>query len=559
MTQEPINALLIVGSEGDFDRIHDLLSNTPGYLFRCDWADSLNDGLAALDGDDLDVVLLDLNLPGAKGLEAFKTLQSQYAHLPVVLLTDSGKADVSMAALREGAQDYLIKEHLDGEQLVRSIRYAIGRKRAELSVRRYRDNLEAVVEERTAELRSANEALAVEMAERQRAEEERNELHAQLYEARKLEAIGQLAGGVAHEFNNALTVILGYGELLVEQLDEGSSVLADLKEIVAAAEHATSLTHQLLAFSRKQVLRPKVVDANMMVSGAAAVVSNMLPTTVKVVTRSSPDPVIVNADCGQIHEVLRNMAMNAHDAMPDGGTISLAVENVIVGGDEPSRRVAKGRYVCLSLADTGIGMDADTARQIFDPFFTTKQAGQGIGLGMSVAHGIMRQHDGWIDVESKEGQGTVFHLYFPAVDQIKECLECELAAPTVATSSRASGDTILLVEDEQSVREFLERALIKNGYRVVTAGSVGQAREVFGNVKEDCRMVFTDLMLPDGNGLDFVTEVRSDIPDMRVLLSSGHSARESHRRMINEGGYHFLPKPYSISKLLATLQAVLQE
>ena len=557
MNEFRIRVLLIEDDEEDVLLTRELLDEAPGLSFETTRVGCLEDGLESLRENRTDIVLLDLQLPDSQGLETFVRLRTRYPNVPVVLLTGASDEELSMLAIQEGAQDYLAKGHLDRDRMVRAIRYAIERNRADLSLKRYRDHLEDLVSARTRELQTAKEALEREVEERRLVQDERNALENQLGDARRLEAVGRLAGGVAHEFNNALTVILGYGELLLDRMSGDEPMRPDMQEIVKAAERAANLTRQLLAFSRRQVMRARTVDMHSLVMGAMAIAEPLLPDDIECDAVPPDEQVYVSVDMDQIEQVLRNLTENARDAMPDGGKLTIRAENVIVDDSPAQSSEGGGRFVCLHFEDSGTGMDGETLEQAFEPFFSTKEFGQGTGLGLSVVYGILRQHGGWVEAASTPGAGSTFRLFFPAVTTDSEFLPQETAA-SAAKEVQGGGEHLLLVEDEVSVREFLERAMRRHGYEVSVAGSGREALQIFEDIRDDCVMVFTDVVLPDCNGLDLIEELLERKEDLKILMSSGYSDGKSHREAIEQKNHSFLAKPYSLSELLSTIGQVLK-
>jgi two-component system cell cycle sensor histidine kinase/response regulator CckA len=395
-----------------------------------------------------------------------------------------------------------------------------------------------------------------------RAESDRERFQAQLLQAQKMEAVGLLAGGVAHDFNNLLTTISGYAELALSRgMDDGHPALADLTEIRLAAERAAALTRQLLLFSRRQPMDFVLLD-----------VADRLGALLSMLDRIIGEGVAIRADLGRglwpvradgvgLDQMIMNLAINARDAMPDGGEITIAATNVEVSGDAARRHpeAAPGRYVRLSVADTGVGMDADTLARVFEPFFTTKELGKGTGLGMSVAHGIAKQHGGWIAADSRLGAGTTFHVYLPAADGVLAdetapvpggAPPLEGAPPEPQAAPRGEGLSVLVVEDEEQLRAFARMALERNGYRVRDAATAREARALFEAEDGEFDLVLSDVVLPDGSGLALVEEFRAVRPGLRVLLSSGYPDPHAGWGDIRETGIPFVQKPYALSALL---------
>jgi nitrogen-specific signal transduction histidine kinase/CheY-like chemotaxis protein len=387
---------------------------------------------------------------------------------------------------------------------------------------------------------------------RKQAEEEKEKIQAQLLQAQKMEAIGTLAGGIAHDFNNLLTTIQGYADLTMMKVDEADSLYRDLKQINLAAVRAADLTRQLLLFSRRQPMEFAPLNINRMVDDLLKMLERLIGEDIDINANLEPDIWTVRADKGNIEQVIMNLVINARDAMSEGGTINIKAENVIL--DEERCKVIPesrpGRFVCLSIEDTGVGMDKKTIRHIFEPFFSTKEVGKGTGLGLSVVYGIVKQHEGWINVYSEPGRGSIFKVYLP-VSSVK--LEDETEEKISLAGVQGRGERILLVEDEGSVRKFAARVLRKNGYIVFEAEDAKGALDIFAREEGNFHLIFCDVVLPDKDGLQLVEQLFSRKPELRVLMSSGYTDQKSQWSIIRERGFQFLPKPYT---LVGLLQAV---
>ncbi|MBI4861968.1 MAG: response regulator [Candidatus Riflebacteria bacterium] len=396
------------------------------------------------------------------------------------------------------------------------------------------------------------------VAQKALAEEARDRFEEQLRMSQKMDAIGRLAGGVAHDFNNILTVIQGFGELVLAELGLDHPSIEDVREIIAASWRAASLTRQLLMFSRRQVVEPKVLDLNAAVRDMEKMVRRLIGEDIEVHTRLDSSLKRVHADPGLIEQVLLNLAVNARDAMPGGGLLTIETDNVVVQKGDlalmPEGRV--GWFCRLAVSDTGTGIPAKVLPQIFEPFFTTKGAGKGTGLGLAVIHGIVKQHGGWIAVTSRSGRGSTFTIHLPA------CVSGEVEAPALAVTSRVGGlkgkgERLLIVEDENSLRRWLGRALGAEGYRVCLVGTAANAIEMFEREPAAFDLLFTDVTLPDQNGLSLYDHLWKTSPGLRVLFSSGYSDEKSEWELIRERGLPFLQKPYGASTLLSKLQELL--
>jgi|GEM_PF-1531700 len=395
------------------------------------------------------------------------------------------------------------------------------------------------------------------ITERKRAEQEREKLEEQIRHAQKMKAIGILAGGVAHDFNNLLTAILGNAELLLDVIHSSDPMRLEIEEIKKAAERAATLTRQLLAFSRRQPLQKMVVDLNSIVLNIKNMLNRLIGEDIQLITHLEPKLRRNLADPGQIEQVIMNLTVNASDAMTYGGKLIIKTENVMLNEDDCQklRDARPGRFTCLSVQDTGTGIDKKIIPQIFDPFFSTKGPGSGTGLGLSVVYGIVKQHEGWIDVESEIGRGSNFKVYLPVISIAteEECIE-----KISLFGLQGHGERILLVEDEEEVLNFASRALVKNGYHVTRATSTGEALEVFEKERGNFHLVFSDVVLPDQSGLQLVNELQLRKPELLVLLSSGYTEQKAQWSMIRDQGYRFLQKPYNLFELLQTVMDVLK-
>ncbi len=379
------------------------------------------------------------------------------------------------------------------------------------------------------------------------------QLEAQLAQAQKMEAIGRLAGGVAHDFNNLLTVILSYSELLLEDLPAGSSDREDVAQIRKAAQGAGELTRQLLAFSRQQVLQPKVVDLNAAVSGIERLLARVLREDIKLRCTLAQDAGTIRVDPGQLEQVIMNLAVNARDAMPQGGLLTIETANVDL--DEAYLRahpVAKpGPYVMLAVTDTGTGMDAATQARIFEPFFTTKDAGKGTGLGLATVQGIVQQSDGFIWLYSEPDHGTVFKIYLPRVDEPASRAD---DAPEVDTRGT---ETVLVVEDVAAVRAVTREMLQRYGYHVLDAADGAAALQLAADHHAPIHLLLTDVVMPDLNGRDLAQRLSAARPDMKVLFMSGYTDDAVVRHGILQEGIAYLQKPFTPRSLSGKVRKVL--
>ncbi len=389
-----------------------------------------------------------------------------------------------------------------------------------------------------------------------RARAEKEKLQEQFLQAQKMESVGRLAGGVAHDFNNMLTIIKGHAELAMAETAEGTSVHFSLERIHKAAMRASDLTRQLLAFSRKQPLKFAPVDVNGTIEDLSKMLRRLLGEDVIVRVDLGESVWPVRADRSNIEQVIMNLVVNARDAMPDGGTLFIKTENVEVD-EEYTHNVADarvGRFVRISVEDTGTGMDRETTRHIFEPFFTTKAPGKGTGLGLSVVYGIVRQHEGWINVYSEKGRGTVFNIYLPALPgrEVEES-----GAGASPGSLRGRGERIMVVEDEEEVRALAVRVLDENGYKAYAAASAEEALALFEREKGDFDLLFSDVVLPGKSGLELAEEMTARNPRLRLLMCSGYADHKSQWPLIKKRGMPFLQKPFAVTDLLEAVRKAL--
>jgi len=377
-------------------------------------------------------------------------------------------------------------------------------------------------------------------------------LHQAFLQAQKIETVGKLAGGVAHDFNNILQAILGACELLLARTPPGDERRRELQEIVESGERAAGLTRQLLAFSRKQILSPRLHDLNMIITAVGRMLARLIGEDVALKLELTPNIRKVRVDGGQMEQVLMNLAVNARDAMPKGGQFVIRTSNLVLTPEDlvmnPEGR--PGAYVCMDVTDNGCGMSREVQAQIFEPFFTTKPQGKGTGLGLATVHGIIKQHGGWTTVYSEPGLGTTFKIYLPAAEE-----SGRRPTPVVEDVIRPGNqENILVIEDEPHVRRLVCVILSQHGYRVTDVGSCAEARAVFQNSFD---LVFSDVILPDGNGLEMMQEFQEQQSGFRCVLTSGYADIHERWPEIEKHGWVFLHKPFSKASLLRTIAAAI--
>jgi len=378
----------------------------------------------------------------------------------------------------------------------------------------------------------------------------------QLVAAQRLEAVGRLAGGVAHDFNNLLSVIMTYSGFISEQLHKSDPIREDIGQIREASERAATLTRQLLAFSRTQIMEPQVTNVNEVIAGIESMLRRLLGEDVDIEVHLAGDLGNVMADPGQLEQVLMNLAVNARDAMPHGGKLTLETDNVDLDEDYAQGHISvrPGRYVKISVADTGTGMSAETRSRIFEPFFTTKDKGKGTGLGLSMVYGIVKQSGGNIWVYSEPGHGTTFKVYLPRVDAA--VLD---RRSTRAAASPTGDEMILLVEDEPSVRRAAERILRTAGYRVLSAANGGEALLLSEKHGGKIDLVLTDVVMPQMSGRELADRLKAIIPSVRVLFTSGYTDNAIVHHGVLDAGTRFIGKPFSVADLRRKVREVLDE
>jgi two-component system cell cycle sensor histidine kinase/response regulator CckA len=452
-----VQVLLVEDDEEDYLLTKDLLGRLDGTRHVLHWVSDSRSALRVVEGSVFDVCLVDYRLGSDDGIELVRHLVANSRDMPVIILTGHSDRDVDVEATRAGAADYLVKGEVSPALLERTIRYAM-RNQANLRVRR-------VSEER-------------------------------LRRAQRIEAVGRLAGGIAHDFNNLMSVVIGFAKLLQTRVD-GDVQGEYVDEIIRAGERATALTNQLLAFSRKQVLQPKILDLNGVVAGVDGLLHHLTGENVELVRTLDPALEPVKADPGQLEQVIMNLVVNARDAIVGPGKVTIETANVELDADTAAQvDVLPGSYVSLAVRDTGVGMDADTVRQIFEPFFTTKEEGKGTGLGLATVFGIVKQSGGGIAVETEPGHGTSVNVYLPHAYAPVDRVETDVAAGQPAIGS----ETILLVEDEAAVRRLERTILEESGYRVIDARNADQALELAAEHDGNIDLLLTDVAMPGLSG-----------------------------------------------------------
>jgi two-component system cell cycle sensor histidine kinase/response regulator CckA len=505
----PLRVLIVEDSEDDSMRLVRELRRG-GYDLTHERVEKAEAFKSALDEQSWDLIIADYNLPEFSAPAALALLKESGLDLPFIILSGVVSEAEAVAAMKAGAHDYIKKD--TPARLIPAIEREL----------------------REAEMRH-----------------ERRRLQEAFRQSQKMEVIGRFAGEMVHEFNNALTVITGYSALLLSRLPDGAPMRREIEEIRTAAERAALLTHQLSAFSQRQALQPRVLDLNAVIGELREMLAHLLGKNVDLVTVLDPGLGRFEADRSQIEQVIMNLAVNARDAMPKGGTLTVETANAELDETYAHQymKVPPGPYIMLALSDTGCGMDGATQARIFEPFFTTKPKDRGRGLGLSIVYGIVKQNAGDIRVRSAPGQGTTFAIYLPRVE---EAAEPSPAQPTREAPAE-SAQTILLVDDEEKVRLLAHEILKGSGYTVLEARDGSAALLIGRRYSGPIHLLLTDVVIPDMSGRELLEQLERLRPEMRALYMSAHAGAE-HRLV----GRDFLQKPFTPELLTQKVSQVLQ-
>ncbi len=406
--------------------------------------------------------------------------------------------------------------------------------------------------------------IVTDVTDLKKAEKEKEEAQKQLIQSQKMEAIGTLAGGVAHDFNNYLMTILGSIDLINLKGSLPENLSKHISDIKNSAELSAALTRQLLAFSRRQMLETIKVDLNSVITEVEKMLNRLIGENIQLTTKLAPDLKLIHADFGQMEQIIMNLAINARDAMPNGGMLYLKTANVAIDEDYCRRNkyAMPGEFARLTVEDTGFGIDGEMIDKIFDPFFSTKTAGgQGTGLGLSVVYGVVKQHNGWVNVYSEPNQGTVFNIYFPVAEACTgdEATDAAKDKGLREEQYRGNQERILLIEDQTDVRGVVTSMLKMNGYLVTEAETIAQATKLMESENTQFELLLSDVILPDGNGIDFADFVKQKYPGTKIVLTSGYTEERSRPDTIAKKDFHFLQKPYRINDMLKIIKKVLSE
>ena len=472
-------------------------------------------GLERIKADHHDIYLVDQRLPDGTGLDVIRAAKDLGADKPFILMTGYGSGALDEAALREGAADY-VEKHLVGAHLERSIRYALRNWQAS------------------------------------RALQDREE---QLRQSQKMEAIGRLAGGVAHDFNNLLTAVIGYTDMIAERANLDPETAREVGEIRLAADRGAALTRQLLAFSRKQLLNPTVLNVNDSVAGLLHMLPRLIGDHIHTDARLAAGLGFVKADASQLEQVIVNLVLNARDAMPTGGYVTIETANIELTEDRLSAEglvLEPGPYVMLSITDTGVGMDETTRAHAFEPFFTTKEKGKGTGLGLATVYAIIDQSGGGIAMDTAPERGTSIRIYLPITDA-----PASLERPHAARGATEGTETLLLVEDNDAIREISAQALRRRGYTVFEARNGEEAIDWASKSVVLADMLITDVVMPGMSGPNLAARLLQQMPNLRVLYMSGYTDDATEVHGAFWGGVPLLQKPFTPSQLAESVRMAL--
>ncbi|MGD0282751.1 MAG: response regulator [Dissulfurispiraceae bacterium] len=634
-----IRILLIEDNPGDARLLEEMLKEA-NVRFELECVNRLSSGIAKIKSDGFHIILLDLGLPDSQGLATLTKINEIRPEAPIIVLTGLADEAVGIQAVKEGAQDFLVKGRVDKDLLARSINFAIERKKIQGALLKSEELIKNILEhvdegfiiiDRDFRILSANMTYSrmVEMPLEQitgkhcyevshhisapcvgsgnecplrRVFEtrksfstihkhenskgrtiycetkaypfsldpsgevitaietlvdvtEKQKLEDQLRQSLKMEAIGQLAGGVAHDFNNILTAIMGYGSLALMNMAKDDPQRINIEQMLDGAEKAAHLTKDLLLFSRKQISEKTYVDLNEIIKKMEKFLTRIIGEDISCKTMLQPGAIPVLADAHHIEQVLMNLATNARDAMPQGGVLSVTTDQIWLDKEFMTTHgyVQPGMYAMISVSDTGKGMDEATRQRIFEPFFTTKEMGRGTGLGLAVVYGIVKGHDGYINIYSEPELGTTFKIYLP----LKTLGEGEVTTESIQPLILGKGETILIAEDDPGVRKVLRLSLEEHGYSVIEAENGEDAVKQYKNNRENVSLVLLDVIMPVKNGKETYDEIKSLNPYTKVIFMSGYTDNIIMEKGLLKADTDLILKPITPDRFLRKVREVL--
>lgn len=512
MENDQLHVIVIEDNPGDVDLVRQMLDASVTTAFEVQCVDRLSDGLARIERQAVDCVLLDLTLPDSTGLDTFTKLHQAVPMIPTVILSGIDDEATAVRAVAVGAQDFLFKHELNGPLLSRAIRYAVGRHAVEQTLR---------------------------------------EKEEQLRQSQKMEAVGSLAAGIAHEFNNLMQAIQGHTTFAMDGVPKDEQPYRDLQVVLSATKRAANLTRQLLHFNRKETCRKEPLNPNDAVREIIELLSPVIGEEIRFEADLDDSVGAVFADGTMLHQALMNLCLNARDAMPSGGRLTVRTEATMISEQqaEAHPEFEPGRYVCILITDTGCGMPPEVTQRIFEPFFTTKEVGQGTGLGLAMVYGVVQQHDGLIDVISEPGSGTTLRIYLPV-----HGVPSDVCRQATGQEAGSKAGLVLVAEDDEMVRKILVRILQTAGFLTVEAADGEEAIGVFQQHAKDIAIVLLDVVMPKRDGRSAYDRIREMNPGIKAIFCTGYDPRSNEAHDLAKEGFALIQKPCTPEVLLATVR-----